>query len=294
MHSDEGFQLFSMTFRGFEVVLRACVRASVCVCFLCVFILLEVQMKRDHPLVDGRGNVVQAFKKILIDRSVREEPREDDLQWVAWLRTREPSRSFFNLFEMLLRAVKMPLIGFKERARGFLVLGNALTERRVAGVASTASNPLQVGLSGRGSHGFREVWWWAWPLWDTTPSEDTSGALKAMDLRLLAAFGPGEALLRHVRDHDHRQVVRFLALKVPWKAIESLRWTPHEFPMPTCALRSIDSVCVAKLDGTGVKAGEHICLWGPRFRPRMESLRPSDEAVEDTCHPPLHLFRRRL
>jgi len=50
-------------------------------------------------------------------------------------------------------------------------------------------------------------------------------------------------------------------------------WKPHEFPMPTCAMRSIDAICAAKLDGTGVKPGQHIC-------------RPTDESVELTCDDP--------
>lgn len=50
-------------------------------------------------------------------------------------------------------------------------------------------------------------------------------------------------------------------------------WEPHDFPMPTCAMRSIDSICAAKLQGTGVGEGEHVC-------------RPKDADVELTCDAP--------
>lgn len=50
-------------------------------------------------------------------------------------------------------------------------------------------------------------------------------------------------------------------------------WEPHNFPMPTCALRSIERECFAKLAGTGVLPGEHICM-------------PTDEMVEATCDAP--------
>lgn len=50
-------------------------------------------------------------------------------------------------------------------------------------------------------------------------------------------------------------------------------WTPHEFPMPACALKSIDQKCADLMSGTGIDEGENIC-------------RPTDEAVEETCVKP--------
>jgi len=50
-------------------------------------------------------------------------------------------------------------------------------------------------------------------------------------------------------------------------------WQPHEFPMPTCALRSIDDSCHSQLSGTGVEEGAHIC-------------RPTDETVMEVCMDP--------
>jgi len=50
-------------------------------------------------------------------------------------------------------------------------------------------------------------------------------------------------------------------------------WQPHQFPMPTCALRSIEESCHEQLQGTGVEEGSHIC-------------RPTDEMVIDTCENP--------
>ncbi|CAJ1335791.1 unnamed protein product [Effrenium voratum] len=50
-------------------------------------------------------------------------------------------------------------------------------------------------------------------------------------------------------------------------------WVPHSFPMPSCALASIEDVCHASLAGTGVSEGEHVC-------------RPTDSMVEETCGAP--------
>jgi len=50
-------------------------------------------------------------------------------------------------------------------------------------------------------------------------------------------------------------------------------WQPHQFPMPTCALRSIAESCDSQLSGTGVEEGTHIC-------------RPDDETVLDVCMDP--------
>ena len=67
--SSSRFRVSSCAFRGFSRVfcsflffivlvpfMRSCSRSCGVSGFFC-----EVQMKRDHPLVDGRGNVVQAF-----------------------------------------------------------------------------------------------------------------------------------------------------------------------------------------------------------------------------------------
>lgn len=50
-------------------------------------------------------------------------------------------------------------------------------------------------------------------------------------------------------------------------------WTPHKFPMPSCALQSIDQKCSELMSGTGIDEGESIC-------------RPTDDVVEAVCENP--------
>eukprot|EP00930_Biecheleria_cincta_P031373 TRINITY_DN21781_c0_g1_i1.p1 TRINITY_DN21781_c0_g1~~TRINITY_DN21781_c0_g1_i1.p1 ORF type:complete len:738 (+),score=91.49 TRINITY_DN21781_c0_g1_i1:122-2335(+) len=50
-------------------------------------------------------------------------------------------------------------------------------------------------------------------------------------------------------------------------------WTPHSFPMPSCALRSIDQECTERMSGTGIDLGKNIC-------------RPTDDIIEAVCEDP--------
>lgn len=50
-------------------------------------------------------------------------------------------------------------------------------------------------------------------------------------------------------------------------------WPSHSFPMPSCALRSIDQKCNDMMKGTGIDEGDSIC-------------RPTDDSIEEVCEDP--------